>query len=79
MTTKQIERWQIKVEPWCGWSFAADGGKFHNISEASLVKYRTAGTRGRWRRVVVQGALPPDLQSMVSTYESNLRRAGAKS
>ncbi|MFA7295663.1 MAG: hypothetical protein WC211_00585 [Dehalococcoidia bacterium] len=67
-------KWDIRVEPWSGWSIPAEGGAFADV-KAQCVMYRPAGTRGRWRKVVVQGALPKDTQALVSQYEASLAKA----
>lgn len=63
--------WQVETERYDGIALNMKSGKCTVASElaATRVRYRVAGSRGRWRKFVIEGKVPADLQKLVDAYE----------
>lgn len=75
-TTK---KWDVRTEPYGGFSVNIKTGTVKETSPktTTLVRYRVAGSKGRWVRVVVVGNVPKDLQLFATTYDAQQKQAAA--
>jgi hypothetical protein len=67
-------RWQVEAKPYKGFrlSFKTGTGVCDDADrDHTEIRYRAAGSRGRWRRFVLQGKAPANLQKLVSAYEKS--------
>jgi hypothetical protein len=72
-----VLRWDIQLErdkPIAAMNTRT--GKWRTVDrEITRVKYRRAGSRGRFETFVVEGALPDDLQALVDKFEESRKPA----
>lgn len=65
-------KWDVKTESFEGFSFNARTGK-SKAATGTRVRYRRVGSRGRFKTFVVEGAMPKNVQLLVSKYEDRNR------
>ncbi len=68
-------KWEVRAEPFHGFSLdIKQGSKFKEVKSATEIKYRVYGTKGRWKKFVVEGPVPEDHQELVTAYELACRQ-----
>jgi hypothetical protein len=61
-------KWDVQTERDVGFGVNIKTGKIGKEELITRIRFRKAGSRGRFQTFVVQGKIPADLQQLVDKY-----------